>query len=74
MTRKDQGSAARGGSPRLLSADQAAEMLGVPASWVLAQARRDAIPHIRLGRYVRFQSDDLRAWLDARSRGPRRPA
>ena len=55
----------------LLNAKQAAELLGVPASWVLAQARRDAIPHVRLGRYVRFRADDLDAWACDRSRGPR---
>jgi excisionase family DNA binding protein len=54
----------------LLDADGAAELLNVPASWVLAQARDDAIPHIRLGRYVRFDADDLREWAKERRRGP----
>ncbi len=55
----------------LLNAQQAAELLGVPPSWVLAQARRDSIPHVRLGRYVRFRADDLDAWAAERARGPR---
>jgi excisionase family DNA binding protein len=58
----------------LLNAKQAAELLGVPASWVLARARADAIPHVRLGRYVRFRADDLQAWARERSRGPRATA
>lgn len=53
----------------LLDADGAAELLNVPASWVLAQARKDAIPHVRLGRYVRFDADDLRAWAKERRKG-----
>jgi excisionase family DNA binding protein len=54
----------------LLNAEQAAELLNVPASWVLAEARADRIPHVRLGRYVRFDADELRAWWETRRRGP----
>ena len=54
----------------LLNAQQAARLLGVPPTWVLAQARRDAIPHVRLGRYVRFDAAALEAWAQARARGP----
>jgi hypothetical protein len=39
---------------RLVDAEAMAAMLDVPSSWLLAQARRDAVPHVRLGRYVRF--------------------
>jgi excisionase family DNA binding protein len=56
----------------LLDATGAAELLGVPKSWVLDQARRDAIPHVRLGRYVRFDPEELMAWTRARTRGPSR--
>jgi excisionase family DNA binding protein len=54
----------------LLDAKAAAELLGVPASWVLAEARADRIPHVRLGKYVRFESDQLEAWWRSRARGP----
>jgi excisionase family DNA binding protein len=57
-------------SAPLLDATGAAELLGVPRTWVLAQARADRIPHIRLGRYVRFDADELLAWARARQRGP----
>lgn len=66
-------------SRRLLTAAEAAELLGLfnakgepLASWVLAQARRDAIPHVRLSRYVRFDADELEAWWRSRARGPLR--
>ena len=55
----------------LLKPDQAAELLGVPKSWVMAEARRDAIPHIRLGKYVRFDQGELEEWWQQRARGPR---
>lgn len=54
----------------LIDAKQAGELLGVPASWVLAQARADRIPHVRLGRYVRFEADELEQWRQTRRRGP----
>jgi excisionase family DNA binding protein len=57
---------------RLIDAGQAAELLGVPKTWVLAEARADRIPHVRLGRYVRFEAAELRAWWEARRRGPHR--
>lgn len=62
----------------LLDADQAAAMLGLYGrdskplrTWVLAEARANRIPHIRLGRYVRFDEDELAAWAAQRRRGPR---
>ena len=54
----------------LLDAKGAAALLNVPATWVLAEARADRIPHVRLGRYVRFDAGELQAWWLARRRGP----
>jgi excisionase family DNA binding protein len=58
------------GARGLIDAQAAADLLGVPKSWVLAEARADRIPHVRLGRYVRFEVDELRAWWAKRRRGP----
>lgn len=56
----------------LLDAAGAAELLAVPKSWLLAEARADRIPHVRLGRYVRFDAEELAAWIrSSRRRGPR---
>ena len=54
----------------LLDARGAGALLNVPASWVLTEARANRIPHVRLGRYVRFDGDELRTWWLARRRGP----
>lgn len=51
-----------GGEP-LIDAQTAGRLLGVPHTWVLAQARARRIPHHRLGHYVRFRQSDLEAWL-----------
>ena len=54
----------------LLDAQAAGALLNVPASWVLAEARADRIPHVRLGRYVRFEAEELEAWWRERAQGP----
>lgn len=46
-------------SRRLLTATEAAEVLSVDAPWLLRQAREGRIPHVRLGKYVRFDPDAI---------------
>jgi excisionase family DNA binding protein len=48
----------------LIDAKAASTLLGVPYTWLLALARAGAIPHHRLGHYVRFDPDDLARWLE----------
>jgi excisionase family DNA binding protein len=43
--------------------------LGVPHTWVEAQARAGAIPHVRLGRYVRYDLAEVRAWVESLTAG-----
>jgi excisionase family DNA binding protein len=63
--------AVRTSSPApLLDAEQAGRLLNVPSTWLLAEARADRIPHVRLGRYVRFDAAELEVWWRARARGP----
>lgn len=49
----------------LLQPTEVAERLGVPTSWVYAEARAGRIPHVRLGRYVRFRADAIDEWVAA---------
>ena len=60
------------GAAPLLDAAEAGRLLSVPMSWVLAEARADRIPHVRLGRYVRFSAEELEKWWRSRARGPHR--
>ena len=46
-----------------IDAKAASKLLGVPYTWLLAQARAGQIPHHRLGHYVRFNPDDVENWL-----------
>jgi excisionase family DNA binding protein len=48
---------------RLLSAEQVAEMLGVPKSWVYEQSRKGAIPTVTLGRYRRYRAEAVEEWI-----------
>lgn len=52
-------------SEPLVDVEAIAERLGVDPSWVYDRARRGIIPHIRLGRYVRFRVSDVDAWVDS---------
>jgi hypothetical protein len=56
----------------LIDAKAASTILGVPHTWLLAQARARAIPHHRLGHYVRFNPDHLKQWLAETRIDPRR--
>jgi excisionase family DNA binding protein len=55
-------------SDRLLTAKQVADLLAVPESWVREATREGRIPHLRLGRYRRYQPAAIDAWL-AENRG-----
>jgi excisionase family DNA binding protein len=50
---------AREARTEVLTAEQLAEKLKVPVSWVYEQSRLGNIPTIRLGKYVRFNLSDV---------------
>jgi excisionase family DNA binding protein len=54
----------------LLTADDVAERLGVPRSWVYRAAREGDLPSVRCGRYRRFDEADVASWIDRRKRTP----
>jgi excisionase family DNA binding protein len=59
---------AGGTASSLIDATEAGQLLNVNASWVLAEARANRIPHVRLGKYVRFEPDELTAWWASKRR------
>ncbi len=52
-------------SDRLLTAAEVADVLAVPERWVQDASREGRIPHVRLGRYVRFRREAVLAWIEA---------
>jgi len=62
---------ANGNNPlTLLTVEELAQALKVPKSWVYACTRkkRDAIPHLRVGRYPRFDLPQVLAWLESKKK------
>ena len=58
---------------KLLTADDVADLMRVTRAWVYAETRRNAIPHLRLGRYVRYRRGAIEAWMRTVERGPGSP-
>ena len=56
--------APRAGEP-LLTAGEVADVLRVSTAWVYAETRAQRLPHVRLGRYVRYRRSAILAWIDA---------
>jgi excisionase family DNA binding protein len=56
-------------SDRLLTAAEVAERLSVPESWVRQESRENRMPHVRLGRYVRFDWPAVVEWLEEQRAG-----
>ncbi len=71
------GGAPRTGTDPLLTADEVAALLQVTKAWVYAQTRAQRIPHVPLGRYVRYRRSAVLQWVAAlerqASRGVRVP-
>jgi excisionase family DNA binding protein len=51
-------------SDRLLTADEVAAILHVTKSWVYDQTRQHRMPHVRLGRYVRYRRSAVDRWIE----------
>ena len=47
----------------LLTADEVAGRLGMSRDWVYAEVRAGRMPHVRLGRYVRFRESSITEWV-----------
>ena len=50
----------------LLSVEEIAERLNVPVSWVYSRTCEkgpDAIPRLKVGKYVRFELEKVLAWI-----------
>jgi excisionase family DNA binding protein len=53
----------------LLTAKEAAQLLRVSLSWLAkTRMRGDGIPHIKIGRAVRYRASDLSQWMKGQRR------
>jgi excisionase family DNA binding protein len=42
---------------------------GLPRSWIYAKAAAGEIPHLKVGKYLRFRLTEVEAWLAEHRRG-----
>ena len=54
---------------KLLEAQEVADLLGVPVRWVREHTRSGSIPHVPLGRYVRYDRGDVLEWVESLKTG-----
>jgi excisionase family DNA binding protein len=47
----------------LLDAKAAASLLSVRPSWIYEAVRTGRLPHLKIGRHVRFLRNDLERWV-----------
>jgi len=56
-------------SSTLLTPEEVAQRLQVTVAWVQEMARAGLMPAIKLGRWWRFDSDEIESWLRDRGSG-----
>jgi excisionase family DNA binding protein len=56
----------------LMTPKQAAEALAISPRKLWGMTASGEIPHVRLGRCVRYPVDDLRQWIDDQQKGSQR--
>jgi len=53
----------------LLTSQQVAKILAICPRTLWGMTKTDKIPHIRLGRCVRYPANDLQRWIDGQKKG-----
>lgn len=78
MAETETNAQSRGNDTALLTVQEAARFLNVTVSWIYEHVRPEAddqLPVLKLGKYLRFDIRDLRAYVDTKrqaARGRRR--
>ena len=56
---------------RMVSVKELAAILNVPVSWIYERTRKgsnDRIPHVRIGKYIRFPEEMIRDFVEKHKR------
>lgn len=56
---------------RLLKAGEVAALLGVAPDWIYRQSRAGNFPAIKVGRYYRYDEEDVQRWVSAQKTEPK---
>lgn len=54
----------QGTPPQLYDVEAAARLLSVPPRWIYERTAAGTIPHVKLGKYIRFTDADLRQIIE----------
>jgi len=46
----------------MLTIDEAAALLRVPKSWLYERTRTNSVPHMKVGKYLRFDRQEFLEW------------
>lgn len=66
------GTSTRRTAESLMAVREVAALLNVPLTWVYERTRkrgRETIPHVKLGKYVRFDRADIESYMEKQRRG-----
>lgn len=60
-------------SVKLLTVKELAQLIRVPASWIYQRTRmgQSAIPHVKFGKYVRFDAQEVYAFFQRKDTAQR---
>ena len=47
----------------LIGINEIAKKLDVPVSWIYSRTRTNEIPCVRIGKYIKFDSDRVMRWI-----------
>jgi len=47
----------------LIGISEMAKKLDVPVSWIYSRTRTNEIPHYKIGKYVKFDSERIMQWI-----------
>lgn len=56
-------------SKALVDVETIARFLAISKSWVYEQAKRHGLPHFQVGRYLRFDQNEVERWLQTKRQG-----
>jgi excisionase family DNA binding protein len=51
----------------LIGICEMAEKLDVPVSWIYSRTRTNEIPHLKIGKYVKFDPEKVMLWIQEQS-------
>jgi excisionase family DNA binding protein len=57
----------------LITADEVAAITGMSRDWIYAETRAGRIPHVPLGRYVRYRRSSIDEWISRLEAATMRP-